>query len=181
MLTECLKIEFASVADAAEISRLSRRHIEYNLRRVYTPGRVRDAIRHRSKNVVVARSEQNLIGFGIMTYGENTANLDLLAVKPDFRRRGVATRLLRWLEKVAQNAGIQQIFVQVRKPNLQAIRLYQKLGYMLIDEIAGYYQGREAAVIMGKSARRLFRSGVENTSLQRTHRAWKTRINTSRR
>ena len=38
----------------------------------------------------------NLIGFGIMTYGENTANLDLLAVRPNYRRRGVATRLLRW-------------------------------------------------------------------------------------
>ena len=122
MLAICTDIEFATVSDAVEISELSRKYIEYDLRRVYTPSRIRYLMRNTSKNVVVARNERDLVGFGIMSYREDSANLDLLAVKKLYRRRGVGTQVVQWLEKVARTAGIMNIFVQVRKTNVSAIR-----------------------------------------------------------
>ena len=181
MLADCLKIEFATAADAAEISELSRKHIEHDLRRVYTPARVRAAMRSQSKNVVVARSGQALIGFGIMTYGEDIANLDLLAVRRACRRRGVASRLVAWLEKVALTAGIRQVFVQVRQRNARAIRLYQKLGFIVVDEIRGYYQGRETAVIMGKRIGRLFRRDRKQALNRAPRYPWTSQTSISRR
>jgi len=155
MLAICTDIEFATVSDAVEISELSRKYIEYDLRWVYTPSRIRYLMRNTSKNVVVARNERDLIGFGIMSYREDSANLDLLAVKKLYRRRGVGTQVVQWLEKVARTAGIMNIFVQVRKTNVSAIRFYETLGFHIIEEAAGYYQGRETCVIMCKAIRQM--------------------------
>lgn len=156
MLDIRTNVEFATFSDAAEISDLSQKYIEYNLRRVYTPSRIRESIRNTSKNVVVARKDGGLAGFGIMTYREDTANLDLLAVKRSYRRRGVGTQVVLWLEKVACSAGIANIFVQVRQTNSGATRFYENLGFHIIGEAAGYYQGKEAAVIMCKGIRQMF-------------------------
>ena len=148
MLVNRLKIELAQPRDAGEISELSHRYIERDLRRVYTPARIRRLIRHPAKNVVVARSGNRLLGFGVMTYGENSANLDLLAVRTSCRGQGVASRIVAWLGKVAATAGIAQLFVQVREKNTGAIRFYEKLDFRVIERVAGYYQGRETAVVM---------------------------------
>lgn len=155
MVATFTNIDFATGSDAIEIGELSRKYIEYNLCWKYNPSRIRELIRNRSKNVVVAREDRSLAGFGIMTYQEDSANLDLLAVKSQYRRRGVGRQIVLWLEKVAQTAGIMNIFVQVRKTNCGAIRFYEKLGFHIIREAAGYYQGRESAVIMCKGVRQM--------------------------
>lgn len=151
----CITVGFAAGADATEIAALSRRHIEYGLRWRYTPPRIRALIRDRAKNVIVARDGGKLAGFGIMSYGADSANLDLLAVPARYRRRGVGKRIVSWLEKVARTAGIASVFVQVRRTNPGAIRFYRALGYLEVTELAGYYQGREAAIVMGKPVRSL--------------------------
>lgn len=150
-----ISVGFATFRDAAEIAALSRRHIEYGLRWRYTPLRIRASIRNRTKNVIVARDSGKLAGFGIMSYAEDCANLDLLAVPARYRRSGVGRQIVLWLEKVARTAGIASVFVQVRKTNAGAIRFYRALGYLELAEAAGYYQGREAAIVMGKPVRSL--------------------------
>lgn len=155
VLTTCTDIEFATDSDADEISELSREYIEHGLRQRYTPHCIRLLIRNISKNVIVARSNQTLVGFGIMSYNLDSANLDLLAVKKLHRHKGVGKQTVQWLEKVAITAGNMNIFVQVRKTNIGAIRFYKKLGFQVVDEAAGYYQGRESAVIMCKGIRQM--------------------------
>ena len=146
-------IEFASAADADEIGHLSKKYIEHDLGWHYTPQRIRKLIRSRTKNVVLARSGDKLAGFGIMTYMEESANLDLLAVKIEFRRQGIGRSIVAWLEEVADNAGIIYLYVQVRKMNNDAIQFYQQFGYHRIDEKKGYYRGQETGVIMCKTLR----------------------------
>jgi ribosomal-protein-alanine N-acetyltransferase len=146
-------IGFASLADAVEIGELSRQYIEYDLGWDYTPEKLTRLIKHEHKNVVVARADNQLAGFGIMTYHEDQANLDLLAVKLRYRYHGIGREIVQWLEKVALTAGIENIFVQVRETNTGAIKFYKKLGYHIVDERRGYYRGQENAVIMSKALR----------------------------
>ena len=153
MLTICTNIELARPSDAAEISGLSRRSIERGLRPRYTPQLVLELMRNKAKNVVVARKRGEMLGFGIMTYGQDSANLDLLAVKKPYRHRGVGRQIMQWLEKVALTAGITNVFVQVRLNNAAAIRFYEKLGFQVVEQVPGYYQKRETAVILCKSIR----------------------------
>ena len=148
---EVTEISLAKYTDAREISFLSKNLIEYELPTTkYTEKRVKDAIRHESKNVVVMKQGENLIGFGIMTYHDNSANLDLLAVLPAYQGAGLAQEIVVWLEKVALNAGIFNIEVQARERNQKGIKFYQKLGYKVISKVPRVY-GVETQVRMAKN------------------------------
>ena len=153
MLATNIKIEFARLSDATEISQLSRDEIEFGLGWNYTAYKIIRIIRNKSKNIVIARYNGELAGFGVMTYRKDQANLDLLAVKKDYRRIKVGTKLVLWLEKVATTAGVSNVFVQLREKNTAAFSLYQNLGYQKLDSLPGYYQGIENAVLMAKSLR----------------------------
>ncbi|MBW9267060.1 MAG: GNAT family N-acetyltransferase [Candidatus Thiodiazotropha sp. (ex. Lucinisca nassula)] len=150
MLQERTQIEFASLSDAVEIGVLSKNEIEYGLGWRYTPKKITELIRHRSKNVVVARSGSTLVGFGIMTYYEHQANLDLLAVKRNYRRMKIGSDIVRWLEKVALTSGAFNVFVQVREQNKGAIQFYEALGYSVIETDTRYYSGVETGVVMAR-------------------------------
>jgi ribosomal-protein-alanine N-acetyltransferase len=91
-----------------------------------------------------------MAGFAIMRYGDEAAHLDLLAVSRSCRRTGVGRQLLEWLEKCAVVAGIFDIDLEVRAGNAGARRFYERMGYRLLDQLPGYYQGVEAAVRMGR-------------------------------
>ena len=153
MLEQKIHIEFAMLSDAREISRLSRDEIEYGLGWNYTEQKIGWIIRNRSKNVIAARLEDNLVGFGIMTYRQDQANLDLLAVKKNYRRKKVGTELVLWLEKVAITAGTFNVFVQLRERNASAFSLYEKLGYQRLDKLPRFYRGIENGIVMAKSLR----------------------------
>ncbi|MEW8028152.1 MAG: GNAT family N-acetyltransferase [Candidatus Thiodiazotropha sp.] len=155
MLEERTKIEFASLSDAVEIGVLSKQDIEHGLGWKYTPKKISELIRNRTKNVVVARSGASLAGFGIMTYYEYQANLDLLAVKRNFRRMKIGSEIVEWLEKVALTSGAFNVFVQVRKQNGVAIKFYEVLGYSVIEIDSRYYSSIEAGVVMAKNLKRM--------------------------
>ena len=149
---EEVSISLATKVDAKEIALLSRELIEYGLKWRYTEGRVKGLIDHDSKNVAVARSKNLLAGFGIMTYYEDSSNLDLLAVKTDFQGQGVAQKLVAWLEAVAMTAGARRIFVQARETNKQGVEFYKKLGYKKFAERQQFY-GKESQIRMHKQLR----------------------------
>ena len=144
-----MTISLATRADAKEISLLSRELIEYGLKWRYKEGRIKELITHDSKNVAVARTKSFLAGFGVMTYYEDSSNLDLLAVKAEFQGKGVAQKLVAWLEAVALNAGIQRIYVQARETNRQGVEFYKKMGYKKIAEKQQVY-GTETQIRMFK-------------------------------
>lgn len=151
-------IEYAKLSDAYEIGLISKHDIEYDLGWRYTPEKVKKLIKNKTKNVVVARQENELTGFGIMTYYDEQANLDLLAVKHRYRRQKIATLIVNWLEKVAITAGIGNVFVQVRENNKGALAFYNNLGFTTIDKKYGHYRGIENGIIMSKSLREMFNS-----------------------
>jgi len=92
---------------------------------------------------------ENIIGFGIMTYHDDSANLDLLAVLPEYEGTGLAQEVVVWLEEVALNAGIFDIKVQARERNQKGIKFYKKLGYKIIKKVPRVY-GVETQVRMAK-------------------------------
>jgi ribosomal-protein-alanine N-acetyltransferase len=143
-----VSMKLARPADAAAIAALSRDLIEYGLRWRWRPRRVAASIRAPEVNVLVARIHDNLAGFAIMRYGDDVAHLDLLAVAPSYRRAGVGRQLLEWLEKCAVVAGIFNVTLEVRAENEGAQAFYQRMGYLALVELPGYYQGVEAALRM---------------------------------
>lgn len=143
-------LQLATEAQAGGIARLSRDRIESGLGWSWTAPRVHRSIADRETNVVVAIVSGELAGFGIMKYHEGEAHLLLLAVSAACVRRGVGTSLVDWLEASARTAGIGQVLLEVRAANAGARAFYRRLGYAPLQQLPGYYQGREAAVRMEK-------------------------------
>ena len=154
-------LALATVADAADIARLSRDEIERGLPWRWQPAAVARLIAADNTVVLCARgvpgdgatdaSEPPLAGFGVMEFGEREAHLILLAVAPRLRRQGVARNILAWLEKSARTAGLTEIRLEVRAGNRGAQRFYAALGFRRRRYLPGFYQGVEAAYRYAKS------------------------------
>ena len=72
-----------------------------------------------------------------------------LAVDPQYRRRGIAERLLRELEARLVPRGVTVLALEVRRSNAAALALYEKLGFTLAGVRKNYYKTpREDALIL---------------------------------
>jgi [ribosomal protein S18]-alanine N-acetyltransferase len=144
-------IRLARRDDAPAIARLSRDQIERGLGWRWTAPRVLRSILDVHSNVIVAPGpEGGLAGFGIMKYHDEEAHLLLLAVDPAARRQGLGAALVAWLEASAQVAGLGTIYLEARASNGGARAFYRHLGYREIQQVEGYYSGREASVRLGR-------------------------------
>lgn len=93
-----------------------------------------------------------LIGFLISQVIFDEATLFNLAIHPDFKHQGFGTFLmLNWIE-LMRKKKVKTFFLEVRKSNIAAIALYQKLNFQTISIRKNYYPAnndmREDALVM---------------------------------
>jgi len=152
-------LELARAADAARLADMSRSLIEAGLRPSWTASRIGWHIRNPDSVVLTAKAGTVsfgallVVGLAIMRYRKDLAHLNLLAVEPVHRRRGVARQLIRWLEETAETAGTFVVGLELRASNESALQFYKKLGYRELDRVSGYYQGVEPAIRMSRDVR----------------------------
>lgn len=77
------------------------------------------------------------------------AHIATLAVHPDYRRRGIATQLLKTALQESARLGMRSATLEVRAGNLAAQALYQRFGFEVVGRRRAYYQdNHEDALIM---------------------------------
>ena len=99
----------------------------------------------------VAEMEGEVVAYGILAMGAGEAHILNLCVRGDMRGRGVGRQMLRLLLERARQAGMADVFLEVRPSNLLAIALYQSVGFVQVGLRKGYYQaenGREDALVL---------------------------------
>lgn len=96
-----------------------------------------------------AAAAGKLIGFiaGDPRNRENTGWILTLAVDPEWRRLGIAEALLTRCETEMKMPVIK---LTVRRNNIPAINLYEKLGYSQIDIWSKYYRNGEDGLVFEK-------------------------------
>lgn len=83
--------------------------------------------------------------------GENTREIDSIAVLPEYRRRGIGRLLLEEAEQEAKSDGAESVFLEVRAGNTPALSLYSSMGYRSEYVRKNYYSSpAEDAVVMMK-------------------------------
>jgi len=146
------ELRLARPGDAAVLARMSRDYIEQGLPWRWRAAAVGRKIAAPESVVVVAELQLASMrftgGFAVMDFPRDKALLNLLAVHPNLRRRGIGSKLMRWLHKSARVAGVAHIELQVRADNLSARRFYQSLGYQEEALLPGYYEGVHSAYLM---------------------------------
>ena len=79
------------------------------------------------------------------TLVEGETELLNLAVAPEFRRQGVARKLVKAL--LAASPGV--VYLEVRESNWAARKFYNRMGFQEVSSRSGYYQAPpEAAIVM---------------------------------
>lgn len=155
-MPKSVTIRLARPADMFPISRMSRELIEEGLGWSWTPARVGREILSAETVVLTGCMDDQVIGFAIMHFGDETAHLNLLAVEPEFQRAGVGRRHVIWLEESALTAGITSIGLELRAGNKVGRCFYRSLGYHETAVVPGYYRGLEAAIRMARTLRPAF-------------------------
>ena len=70
-----------------------------------------------------------------------------VAVHPDHRKKGLAQRLIAYFCEYAKTHGLCLLTLEVRERNEDAIRLYEKAGFVPVGRRARYYEGKEDALL----------------------------------
>ena len=101
---------------------------------------------------LAAKFDGRLAGYIGMWEIFDEGHITNLAVHPDFRRQGIARRLLGDLTEIAKSHGIIKLTLEVRQSNLPAQFLYAKIGFIKAGIRRKYYRdNNEDALIMWKS------------------------------
>jgi [ribosomal protein S18]-alanine N-acetyltransferase len=92
---------------------------------------------------LVAKADNNIAGFIIaqeeiennILYG----HIITINVASTYRRKGIATKLLKEIEGIFKQKGITECHLEVREDNRAALKLYQNSGYQKIGRLEKYY------------------------------------------
>lgn len=102
------------------------------------------------KYALVAYENDKPVSCGaIKEYDSNTMEIKRMYTLPEFRGKGIATRVLIELEKWTNKLGYEKSILETGKKQPEAIALYKKNGYKLIPNF-GQYTGVENSVCFEK-------------------------------
>ncbi|ABB38787.1 ribosomal-protein-alanine acetyltransferase [Oleidesulfovibrio alaskensis G20] len=94
------------------------------------------------------RLSETLVAYIAIYHAAGELEILNIATHPAHRRNGYACKLLSMMLQVAARMGIEKAILEVRRSNLPAIRLYERLGFEPAGVRKGYYQdtGEDALV-----------------------------------
>jgi ribosomal-protein-alanine N-acetyltransferase len=92
---------------------------------------------------------ERLIGYYIAAEEDDRrVHLANIAVDEEYRQQGIASSMIEDLVRIARSKQCGEVYLEVRKSNLEAIKLYYKFGFVLSMVDEGYYNGEEDALIL---------------------------------
>jgi ribosomal-protein-alanine N-acetyltransferase len=79
------------------------------------------------------------VGYIIFWLFGETIELHNIAIHGDFKREGGGSRMMDFLLKIAAEKKVEEIFLEVRKSNLEAIKFYKKYKFKKINRRENYF------------------------------------------
>ena len=89
--------------------------------------------------LLVCEAKTQLIGFVAARRVADEAEILNIAVRPDFRRKGVASALLLGALDAFQRSAVIRVFLELRESNLPARTLYERHGFIRTGRRNSYY------------------------------------------
>ncbi|MDD6189711.1 MAG: ribosomal protein S18-alanine N-acetyltransferase [Clostridiales bacterium] len=110
---------------------------------------IRSELENPSCLYLAALEGDTLVGYiGVQTVLDE-GYINNVAVRPEYRRRGIASALISLLIEQAREIGLAFLTLEVRASNDAAITLYEKLGFSPVGRRRNYYEKpREDAILM---------------------------------
>ena len=103
-----------------------------------------------TRHFVVAVNElQSIIGYaGVFAPGGAEADVLTVGVIPSYRGKGIARHLMALITDWAKQQGSTAMMLEVKVDNLEAIGLYESLGYLRLNTRKDYFGSGLDALVM---------------------------------
>jgi ribosomal-protein-alanine N-acetyltransferase len=89
-----------------------------------------------------------LVGMLVLWFFLDEAHIATLAVHPEFRRKGIARRLMHTALKSAYDEGAERSLLEVRAGNQAALKMYKELGYEIVGRRSHYYHDNDEDALL---------------------------------
>ena len=96
----------------------------------------------------VAEVDGRLVGIIVAWLIVDEVHLATIATHPEFRRQGIAKRLLSHALRELRNEGAQSSFLEVRASNYAAQEMYRKFGYEKSGIRPRYYRDNDEDALL---------------------------------
>ncbi|MBR6522754.1 MAG: ribosomal protein S18-alanine N-acetyltransferase [Oscillospiraceae bacterium] len=115
----------------------------------WTADMIKSELNNPSCLYLAAVDGDTLVGYiGVQTVLDE-GYINNVAVRPEYRRQGIAAALISLLVEQARAIGLAFLTLEVRENNAPAISLYEKLGFTTVGKRKNYYEKpREDAILM---------------------------------
>ena len=118
----------------------------------WSSGQYREEISSPTRHFIVALDDaQSIIGYaGVFAPGGTAADILTVGVIPEHRGQGIARALMALITEWAKMQGSNAMMLEVKIDNLEAISLYESLGYLKLNIRKDYFGSGLDALVMRK-------------------------------
>lgn len=116
----------------------------------WNPDILKDELNAENSNYLVAKQNQEIVGFVGMKLLVDEANIMNIVVKKTFRNQGIGTLLLESLIGLAKEKKSTSITLEVMEENYSAIHLYKNFGFKQVGIRKNYYQDKNGCIMTKK-------------------------------
>lgn len=107
-----------------------------------------DELAQASRHYLVAEDRDEIVGYAGLMCLPPVADVQTIAVLPDFEGQGIGTALLTELLAEAGRRGATEVLLEVRADNPRAQQLYRRFGFEQIHLRPRYYRDGVDALVM---------------------------------
>lgn len=143
---EDISIRLACLQDLDKIIQIERRSFKYP----YHPIIFLEFLRDNKRMIFVAEIRSEVVGYVMIDMRpRKKALITSIAVKPEFRRKGVGSSLLLWALDLLKKR-VESVELQVAVNNEAAVKFYVKYGFKIARIEKNYYPDGQNAFLMQK-------------------------------
>ena len=114
---------------------------------------LKDELNSSSSHYIVAKLNNEIVGFGGIKIVLDSADIMNIVVKKNFRNLGIGTSILNEIIALCSSLNLSSITLEVRKDNEYAISLYKNFGFETLGVRKKYYNGIDGFIMEKKIAK----------------------------
>jgi dTDP-4-amino-4,6-dideoxy-D-galactose acyltransferase len=95
---------------------------------------IKNAVSNPETNVFVKVVDKKLAGFVLLSFEKEFGRIDLIAVGENYQKKGIGKELIQAAETICILKGLSIIKVATQGKNLNALNLYQKNGFKIVEK-----------------------------------------------
>ncbi|MBR3249685.1 MAG: ribosomal protein S18-alanine N-acetyltransferase [Clostridia bacterium] len=105
-------------------------------------------LENENSKYIVAKINNEIVGFAGIWIAIDVPHITNIVVRKSYRKTGIGSLLLQELIKMCKNLNLKELTLEVNEHNLNAIKLYEKFGFIKVGLRKKYYNRTDNALIM---------------------------------